>query len=162
MSENIYYDCRKKAATGNTAFRSRATVAEMLGISEASLANYERGTTKCVPADMVVSMAIAYNTPELKYHYCKNSCPIGCYIPLATTEETIEKTTVKLIDSLDPEAIEMATKRIVKIAADGEISETEAKELLPIMDGFSKAVLAISQLGIIAERTAKWTNSRNA
>lgn len=158
MAENIYFECRKRAATDNPTFRSRARTAEMLGISEASLANYERGQTKQVPTDMVVKMAEAYNTPELKYHYCKHHCPIGCYIPLATAEETIEKTAVRLLATMDPETIGAATKRIVKIAADGEVSKEEAKELEPIMDALSNMVLAVSQLGIIAERMTKWTS----
>ena len=41
--ENIYLDCRKKAAQYNEKLNSREMAAELLGVSVSTLANYELG-----------------------------------------------------------------------------------------------------------------------
>ncbi len=70
--ENVYFACRKKAATFNEALKSRENAAELLGISTSTLANHELGITKNVPVDTIVMMADLYRAPELKYRYCKH------------------------------------------------------------------------------------------
>ena len=77
MNENVYFECRKRAAIHNERLNSRAGAAEILGISESTLAHYELGITKNIPVDVVVMMAEVYNAPELKCIYCKSECPIG-------------------------------------------------------------------------------------
>lgn len=149
MSENIYFDCRKKAAAVNDRLNSRAGAAEYLGISESSLAHYELGITKNIPVDVVVMMSELYNSPELKYHYCKTECPIGKEMPLATSEKPLEVATVHLLDSLDMDGLERFTKRILKIAADGEISEEERREVENILSELDKISNAVSELRII-------------
>lgn len=69
--ESIYFRCRKQAALYNDKLNSREGAAELLGCSVSSVAGYELGTTKCVPADVVVLMADLYNAPELLNYYCK-------------------------------------------------------------------------------------------
>lgn len=71
MNENVYFECRKRAAIHNERLNSRAGAAEILGISESTLAHYELGITKNIPVDVVVMMAEVYNAPELKCIYCK-------------------------------------------------------------------------------------------
>ena len=41
MNENVYFECRKRAAIHNERLNSRAGAAEILGISESTLAHYE-------------------------------------------------------------------------------------------------------------------------
>lgn len=98
MAENIYFECRKKAALHNDALNSRAGAAKFLGVSESSLTQYELGLTKAVPVDTVVMMAEAYGMPELKANYCKHECPIGRDLPIAVSAGTIEGVTVRLLD----------------------------------------------------------------
>ena len=69
MNENVYFECRKRAAIHNERLNSRAGAAEILGISESTLAHYELGITKNIPVDVVVMMAEVYNAPELKCIY---------------------------------------------------------------------------------------------
>jgi len=90
---NVYYEARKKAAMYNDRLSSREGAAEALGISPSTLADYELGLTKFVPVENVIRMADVYNAPQLKPHYCKNVCPIGCEMPVAT-EETRCTTTI--------------------------------------------------------------------
>lgn len=49
MNENVYFECRKRAAIHNERLNSRAGAAEILGISESTLAHYELGITKNIP-----------------------------------------------------------------------------------------------------------------
>ena len=65
-NENVYFACRKKAASYNEKLNSRESAAELLGISPSTLANHELGITKSVPVDTVVMMADLYHAPELK------------------------------------------------------------------------------------------------
>lgn len=156
MAENLYSECRKRAAAFDARLKNQAGAADVLGISEASLANYERGATKNMPAEMVVLMAKTYNAPELKYHYCKKECPIGCFIPLATTEQTIEATAVHILDSMRPDEMDGCMRKLLRIAADGKITQEEEKELSPIMNALNRVCGAISELRIIAERSGAW------
>lgn len=52
MNENVYFECRKRAAIHNERLNSRAGAAEILGISESTLAHYELGITKNIPVDL--------------------------------------------------------------------------------------------------------------
>ena len=56
-TETMYFRCRKEAAAHNERLSSRAGAAELLGISESSLAKHELGITKVVPVDLVDDMA---------------------------------------------------------------------------------------------------------
>jgi len=93
---NVYYEARKKAAMYNDRLSSREGAAEALGISPSTLADYELGLTKFVPVENVIRMADVYNAPQLKPHYCKNVCPIGCEMPVATEETSIELATLRM------------------------------------------------------------------
>lgn len=71
-ADNIYCKCRKEAAKYNDKLNSREGAAELLGISASTLADYELGITKIIPADAILRMADLYNAPELRNHYCKS------------------------------------------------------------------------------------------
>lgn len=68
-ADNIYCRCRKEAAKYNDKLNSRDGAAELLGISASTLADYELGITKIIPADAILRMADLYNAPELRNHY---------------------------------------------------------------------------------------------
>lgn len=75
-ADNIYCRCRKEAAKYNDKLNSRDGAAELLGISASTLADYELGITKIIPADAILRMADLYNAPELRNHYCKANATI--------------------------------------------------------------------------------------
>lgn len=52
-ADNIYCKCRKEAAKYNDKLNSREGAAELLGISASTLADYELGITKIIPADAI-------------------------------------------------------------------------------------------------------------
>ena len=149
---NIYFACRKEAAEYNEKLSSREGAAELLGISPSTLANHELGITKSVPVDMVVMMADLYRKPELKSMYCKNECPIGRNLPVATKVSSLEGITVRILDSLDDEEIRELKRNLVDIAADGKIDAGEQKEMAEIMESLDRLSKAISELRILAEK----------
>ena len=148
----MYFDYRFRASRDNAVLRNRARAAEILGISESSLSNYETGKTKCVPAEMVDQMAIVYNAPELRNIYCMSECPIGCRKNLASSESPIEKVAVHLVTSAEPGMLADSMGKFLRIAADGHVDETEKKELREIADIFNKLTFALSEFNILAER----------
>lgn len=151
MAENIYFECRKKAALHNDALNSRAGAAKFLGVSESSLTQYELGLTKAVPVDTVVMMAEAYGMPILKANYCKHECPIGRDLPIAVSAGTIEGVTVRLLNSLNRETLESARRDILKIAADGKIDRSEQQRLKEILGNLERISVAVSELRMCAE-----------
>ncbi len=153
--ENIYFASRKAAAEYNEALASREKAAELLGFSTATLANYELGVTKNVPPDSVVMMSDLYKSPELRNYYCKNECPIGKCLPMATKESGLQGITVKILNSLDDEEVKRMKKDLLEIAADGEIAEDEQDKFEEIVKGLETLETAISELRILAEKYHK-------
>ena len=152
---NVYLRCRKRAAQYNEALSSREKAAELLGISSSSLANYELGITKTVPVDMVVMMADLYKAPELRNMYCKQECPIGRMLPMATESKGLESITLKILKSLDEDEIKAMKKSLVDIAEDGEITEDEQEDFNSILERLDQIAKEISELRILAEKYRK-------
>ena len=152
---NVYFQARKKAAIYNERLYSREGAAELLGISVSTLADYELGNTKVVPVDKVVLMAELYNCPELKTSYCKNECPIGKTIPLATRITSIEGMALRMVRELDLDEIKQMKKSLIDIAADGIISEEEKPELRNIMIKLNELSVVISEIRLIGEKVLK-------
>lgn len=154
-TENVYLRCRKRAAQYNEALSSREKAAELLGISSSSLANYELGITKTVPVDMVVMMADLYKAPELRNMYCKQECPIGRMLPMATESKGLESITLKILKSLDEDEIKAMKKNLIDIAEDGEITEDEQEDFDSILERLDQIAKEISELRILAEKYRK-------
>lgn len=152
---NVYFQARKKAAIYNERLYSREGAAELLGISVSTLADYELGNTKVVPVDKVVLMAELYNCPELKTSYCKNECPIGKTMPLATRITSIEGIALRMVRELDLDEIKQMKKSLIDIAADGIISEEEKPELRDIMIKLNELSVVISEIQLIGEKVLK-------
>ena len=133
-ADNIYFKCRKDAAKYNDRLYSREGAAELLGVSVSSLADYELGNTKVIPVDKVQLMADLYNSPELKTHYCKECCPLGCNNAKIVLED-LDRISLKALSSF--RKIGSAKDTLLNIVDDGIISEDEKpalNELLSIMD----------------------------
>ena len=161
MAENMYFRCRKEAAAHNDKLNSREGAAELLGVSESSLAHYELGITKNIPVDVVVMMAEVYGAPELMNWYCKTECPIGRDRPLAIKEVSIEEATVHLLGSLQHEALQDAAKTLLRIAGDGKLTPEEIEELEPMQEALDIVREAISELKILVEKTQKRKGDRH-
>ena len=71
-NQNPYFRARKQAAEWDARLESRERASELIGIAAYTLADYELGNVKRVPADKVLIMADLYNAPWLLSNYCKN------------------------------------------------------------------------------------------
>lgn len=154
-NDNVYFLARKKAAVYNERLYSREGAAELLGVSVSTLADYELGNTKVVPVDKVVLMADLYNCPELKYGYCKNECPIGKSMPMATQAKNLEGIALRLIREFNADNLKDIQKDLIEITEDGVIDDTEKPALKSIMERLDQMAIAISELKIAGEKALK-------
>ena len=150
--ESIYFRCRKQAALYNDKLNSSEGAAELLGCSVSSVAGYELGTTKCVPADVVVLMADLYNAPELLNYYCKNDCPIGCRKDIPTDIEPLENITLKLLDVLSPDKLQQRMNRLTQIAVDGKVSADEHDSMTEIVSYLNEVKKLVETLLLFDEK----------
>ncbi len=74
---NVFYRARMRAAAGNTDFESRASTADIVGISSTRLYQIERGLRQ-PHRDELLIMSKEYGAPELLEEYCHTMCPVGC------------------------------------------------------------------------------------
>lgn len=142
----------KRPQCTTTGYPAERGAAEALGISPSTLADYELGLTKFVPVENVIRMADVYNAPQLKPHYCKNVCPIGCEMPVATEETSIELATLRMLKAFDEGKIDEVKDRLVEIASDGVIDDDEKADFKKIMGFLDKLSHSISEIRIIAEK----------
>lgn len=153
--ENIYFRCRKQAAIWDERLSSRERAAELLGVSPSTVADYELGNTKVVPVDKVDSMAALYNCPELRMLYCKNECPIGKRLPLATKAGSLEGAVLRFLNEFSEDKLKDIRSGLIEIAADGKVDADEKPEfqaLLRMMEGLS---VILSEMRLVGEKSLK-------
>lgn len=154
-NENAYFRARKNAAAYREALYSREGAAELLGVSVSTLADYELGNTKVVPVDKVVLMADLYGCPELRHQYCKNECPIGRDMPIATEARGIEGIALRIMRRLDPDELKRIKDDLAEIAEDGVVSEDEKPRLEEILKRLDEIAEALSELRIAGEKAIR-------
>ena len=152
-NENIYFRCRKAAAKYNDRLNSREGAAELLGVSPSSVADYELGITKFIPADVVIRMADLYGSPELLNYYCRHECPMGAACVPDLKLEELDRATIKLLAAF--QRGDDIHKILIDITADGKITEEERPlldQVLARLDDISKAA---GELRLWAEKNLK-------
>lgn len=87
MNENVYFECRKRAAIHNERLNSRAGAAEILGISESTLAHYELGITKNIPVDTQEKMEKAKRIRNTRHASMMDGHPMNCAKRLKITRK---------------------------------------------------------------------------
>lgn len=152
-NENMYFRARKQAAIYDKQLYSRRGAAEVLGISESTLADYELGITKVVPVDKVVLMADLYNCPEFKNRYCKYECPIGKTMPIATEVKSIEGVALRLIRETDN--FREVVKEFAKVATAGVVTEAEKSELGVMLKRVDELAVILSEVKLVGEKLLK-------
>lgn len=151
---NVYFEARKQAAEYDARLRSREGAAELLGVAPCTLADYELGVTKTLPADNVVRMAELYRAPHLKTEYCATKCSIGCAYAchLPTSRQRVELVALEIASAIP--AIQTAKDDLISIAKDGVIKPSELKEFEHTVGMFDRLMKSIISLWIIrAEAT---------
>lgn len=150
--ENVYFQARKKAAMYNDRLYSREGAAEQLGLSSSTLADYELGITKVVPVDKVMLMADLYHAPELKQHYCKNECPIGRELPIATVASGLELSVLHFIKQFTPKNIDKIKDMFLEITEDGVVDSYEIEDLKDIVKKLDDMAMVISETRLMCQK----------
>lgn len=150
--DNVYYRARLIAAERDDRLASRASAAEMIGVSEYTLRDYELGIARAVPVEIVVIMSELYNAPELKNGYCKYECPIGKQMALATEVRSLEGITLRLLKEFDPDKIRALQHKLIDITEDGKVSVDEVPEMERILDTLDDLAEVISEMKLAGEK----------
>lgn len=150
---NVYMKARLRASEYNDRLKSREKAAEILGVSESSMSNYENGLLKQIPPDVVVRMADLYNAPELMYHYCNNECPIGkCIAPNIELKEIPYLAIQLSVLSKNPETF---VQSLMEILQDGVISQDEKQDFVTIVKGLVEFSEKIQSLDLWSKKNLK-------
>ncbi len=150
---NPWYEARKKAAEYDDRLFSREGAAEQLGMSVSAVADAELDLSKCMPVEKAVLMADLYNAPHLLNYYCLHECPIGCRHSISDAVLNIDRVTVKLLKSLRVDQLSEIKDRLLDIAEDGVIAESEKpdlEEILEYLDAVAKTVSELKTIGQMA------------
>ena len=150
--QNMYMQARKRAALWNERLSSREKAAELLGLHESSLADYELDNVKVVPVDRVNAMADLYNCPELRTKYCKYVCPLGQDLPIATETGSLEASVINVLKAFDEDRLNQMRRDLIDIAVDGKVSADEVELFGKIIEIMDDMMRVISGLKLIRER----------
>lgn len=134
---NICFEARKLAALDDARLDSREGAAELLNVHPTTLADYELGNVKAIPAEMMRRMSDLYKAPWLMTWFCEKECPIGCGIGLPVEKPKIEFLALGVARDLASEKVERIKAGLIGIASDGKVDEEERKELYGIVDQLS-------------------------
>lgn len=142
--ENAYYLARKKVA------KHRTEACDLLDtISEDTLERIEN-ERKIPTPDEVLEMARCFNEPNLRNHYCANQCPLGQeYVPSIEICE-LSQTILQMLAALN--TIECEKDRLVEIAADGQIDDSEIKDFIQIEEDLIKISMTAEALQLWSEK----------
>lgn len=151
---NRYYESRIEAAKKDDRLSSRDKAGHLLGVSEASMTDYEQGQTR-VPVDVVMRMSDLYNDPSLTNYCCLHECPIGQRHSLSDEVVEIDRVTLKLLKRLRVEQLEEIKKKLVDIAEDGIISEDEKPDMTEIMEFLDDLAKTISEIQVAGEKALR-------
>lgn len=94
--------------------------------------------------DEVLAMSKVYKRPELCNYYCTHECEIGkLYIPEVSVKE-LNQITLEMLATLN--SLSREKERLVEIAVDGVISESEKPDFERIQATLNDMAAAISSL----------------
>lgn len=94
--------------------------------------------------DEVLAMSKVYKRPELCNYYCTHECDIGkLYIPEVSVKE-LNQITLEMLATLN--SLTREKERLVEIAVDGVISESEKPDFERIQATLNDMAAAISSL----------------
>ena len=148
-ADNVYCRYRKAAAMYNDKLNSREGAAELLGISQSTLADYELGITKIIPADSIMRMADLYNAPELRNYYCRNCCPLGGEVPKVEMED-LDRISIRALSTF--RKIGETKELLLDITEDGVISEDEKGDLNKVLENLEELEQIAQSLKLWVEK----------
>lgn len=100
--------------------------------------------------DEIMIMAEKYGAPELCNHYCVNQCAIGKqYVPKVEISG-LSQIVLKMVDSLNE--AQDHQKRLINIAADGVIDDSEIEDFVEIQEKLKEISSTVTSLQLWAEQ----------
>lgn len=100
--------------------------------------------------DEIMIMAEKYKAPDLCNYYCANQCPIGQqYVPEIKIKE-LSQIVLKMVDSLND--AQDNQKRLISIAADGVIDDSEIEDFVTIQEQLEKISITVEALQLWSEQ----------
>lgn len=149
LEQNVYYQARKRASAYDERFNSRDYVSECLGFeTRTSLTSWELGN-KIPSPENVNLLADLYKAPELRNHYCKHMCPLGCDWPAIDPGaiDSLDRITVSALHTL--EGTNSIKLKLLEIAADGKITAEEYETMMIVIN-------ALKDLEIVSQELQTW------
>lgn len=147
----IYQKSRDKAGMSRPE-AAKAIAAAGEDISEGSLKDYETGKTIPKPKNVKI-LAEVYETPELKWLHCSESCLLGEDIVKASQKfgnSDIYRTFFELTGAFN--AIHGIQESLHGIASDDTLSPEEEKERQRIIDVLDRITESANELKVWAEK----------
>lgn len=146
-NKNIYFQKREELKL------TRDKASELLeSISPERIEKIENERAEPHPEEILV-MAEKYKSPELCNYYCSNQCPIGKqYVPEVEVDN-FSQIILKMLDSLN--TVQDNQRRLISIAADGMIDDTEIDDFVNIQQELEKISITVEALQI-------WTRKMTA
>ena len=135
---NVCFKARKLAALDDERLNSREGAAELLNIHPTTLADYELGNVKSIPAEMMIRMSEVYKAPWLMSWFCEVECPIGAGHGLPVEKPRIERLALDVSRHLSKEKVERIKAELIEIACEGIMDEAERARLCEIADQMSE------------------------
>jgi hypothetical protein len=129
---------------------SRAEASELLiTISDDRLEKIENDRVLPYP-DEILRMAEVYKSPDLCNYYCSQVCPIGMeYVPQIKPKE-LSQIILETLASINE--LNRQKERLIEIAADGKITDSELDDFIKIQNGLEKISISVETLQLWSER----------
>lgn len=144
-ANSVFYKTRIAASRNNEQLSSREGAADILSIDRGRLYRIEKGVADPYPEEVHL-MADLYNAPELRNYYCTEMCPLGECIAKADVTN-LDRITIMAMSSF--EKTEETKQKLLKIVADGVVSDDEKTEMLAVVQN-------LGELEGVAQNLKNW------
>lgn len=144
-TRNIYKSARRSAGL------TQEAAAERLGISVESVRAYE--TNQRIPPNEVVErMVICYNTQYLAYQHLHETNELMARVVPELHQRPVTETVVALINAINRFSRTNSAERLLEIVEDGEVDESEMKDVQEIAQLLKKLSACAMEFDMIVKR----------
>ena len=130
---NIYKNARRAAGF------TQESAAEQLGISVESVRAYETGQ-RIPPNDVVEQMVICYNAQRLAYQHLHETNALMAQVVPQLEQRSLREIAVRIYNRMNRFQRDYGMDRLMSIAEDDRIDDTERAEFNAITDELSEII----------------------
>ena len=142
---NIYKNARRAAGF------TQESAAEQLGISVESVRAYETGQ-RVPPNDVVEQMVICYNAQRLAYQHLHETNVLMARVVPQLEQRSVLEVAVRIYNRLNRFQRDHGVDRLMAIAEDGVIDNSERPEFDSIMTDLREIVKSGLELEVFCQR----------